>query len=748
MKKKNDVKRRRIFHFIKLLFFIVLGFLPSFLFIALFIQSGSPLSNYINFLFNLSSSWGAWLSAGIISILGYFITTIISKRHFERILKNKPLLITLIFLFLTVLFLVSTQLYLYINYTLRNDILVKLSANKENIFFTNNSIEEITFKMSVIMNPFCSVQCEYEFFDLGSGEEIDSGLFNLSSISSKSKDYMIQSAGLVAGSQNIKRFEVSCKSQKTFLCYTSGRESKRAVIITLNYDLTEADKKFKNDSKGRIISIGNNLSLIQNFLNETSVNINLINETFFTEDFSIRLKDLFNESFLFNSTLEETKKLWEIQNFDLLKNELPIYEKRINIVYSEAEKLNLKIFSNTLFYNTLIDDANSSRQLLTEISLMNISASLCSELNPLIEEFNNFTREFKRTKNLSEKTSLIESISLNISDFYLQALNNSGDSACLLTGTINQEDFLKISLISLNVQFSEIFFEEQSSVCCFFEKCEKCCENECSNKNYPVIFLHGHNINKALSTDYSLDAFTQIKEKLNEEGYIDAGAMILSSIGEQKGLWGKVNSPVIVTASYFFDIYRAENGEETIISSSSDSIDTYAIRLNGIVNLIKARTNKDKVIIVAHSMGGVVTRRYLQLFGASNVDKAILITVPNHGIDDKIRDYCGIIGPEKSCNDLDKNSILMNKLNNDATESVPIYNFIGTGCDMGTETGDGIVKNSSQYLEKATNYYFTGKCNELNFDYLHESIILPDEHPEVYEKMKEILSENYNQIKY
>jgi hypothetical protein len=301
---------------------------------------------------------------------------------------------------------------------------------------------------------------------------------------------------------------------------------------------------------------------------------------------------------------------------------------------------------------------------------------------------------------------------------------------------------VKISPIYLNVQFSEIFFEEQLPVCCFLGKCEKCCGNECSNENYPIIFLHGQNINKALSTDYSLDAFTQIKEKLAEEGYIDAGAMILSSVEEQKGLWGKVNAPIIVTASYFFDTYKTENGGETTISSSSDSIDTYAIRLNSIVNLIKARTNKDKVIIVAHSMGGVVARRYLQVFGVSNVDKAILVTVPNHGIDDKIRDYCGIIGPQKSCNDLDKNSVFMNKLNNDATESVPLYNFIGTGCDMGTETGDGIIKNSSQYLETATNYYFLGRCNELSFDYFHESIILLDEHPEVYEKIKEILKEN------
>jgi hypothetical protein len=742
MKKSNGWIVSKVFSFIKIIFFTVLGFLPSFLFIALFMQSGSPFSNYINFLSNPSSSWGAWLSAGIISIFGYFISVITSKKNSAKIIKNKPLLITLIFLFLAIFSLISVQLYLYANYTLRNDILVRLSADKENIFFTNNSMEEISFKMSVIMNPFCSVQCEYEFFDLSNGRKIDKGLFNITSIFSNSKNYEIENAWLVAGSQEIRRFEVSCKSQRTFLCYTSGRESKRAVIITSNYNLTEADRQFKSDSKERIISIWNSLSLTKSFLNQTLENIRLINGAIFTGDFSIGAENLFNELILFNSSFGETKKLWETQKFDLLKNELPISENKENIIYAEAEKLNSEILSNILAYNTLINDANSSRQLLTEISLMNVNSSLCSELSVLIDEFNNFTKEFEETKNLFNKTILSESISSNISYFYAQALNNPGNSTCLLTGTINQEDFVKINSSSLNVHFPEILFEEQASICCFLGKCEKCCENECSNENYPIIFLHGHNINKALPTDYSLDAFTQIKERLNQEGYIDAGAVILSPAEEQKGLWGKVNAPIIVTASYFFDIYRTEEGGEATISSSSDSIDTYAIRLKSIVDLVKARTNKDKVIIAAHSMGGVVTRRYLQIYGVKDVDKAILISAPNHGIDDKVRDYCGIIGPEKSCNDLDKNSILMNSLNNDATESVPIYNFIGIGCDMGTETGDGIVKNSSQYLETATNYYFSGKCNILNFDYFHESIILPDEHPEVYETIKEILEEN------
>jgi pimeloyl-ACP methyl ester carboxylesterase len=154
---------------------------------------------------------------------------------------------------------------------------------------------------------------------------------------------------------------------------------------------------------------------------------------------------------------------------------------------------------------------------------------------------------------------------------------------------------------------------------------------------------------------------------------------------------------------------------------------------------VKYRTNKDKVVIVSHSMGGIVTRRYLQIFGGENVEKAILVTSPNHGIDDKIRDYCAVIGPEVSCNELDKDSSFMADLNTAPISKVPIYNIVGVGCNMGAETGDGFIKNSSQYLDSATNYYFTGKCNEPNFEFFHEYIVFPDKYPAVYNKIYEIL---------
>jgi uncharacterized alpha/beta hydrolase family protein len=194
----------------------------------------------------------------------------------------------------------------------------------------------------------------------------------------------------------------------------------------------------------------------------------------------------------------------------------------------------------------------------------------------------------------------------------------------------------------------------------------------------------------------------------------------------------------MATGSYFFDTHKVGNSEITV-SSTTESIDTYAIRLKKLVDLLKLETNKDKVIIVAHSMGGLVTRRYIQIFGAEDIDKIILITVPNHGIQDRIKDYCGVLGSEIACKEMDKDSTFINQLNSAPSENVTTYNIIGVGCNMGNETGDGVLKESSQYLESATNYYVNGTCNELSFDFFHETVMFPDKSPETYTILQKIL---------
>ena len=57
-----------------------------------------------------------------------------------------------------------------------------------------------------------------------------------------------------------------------------------------------------------------------------------------------------------------------------------------------------------------------------------------------------------------------------------------------------------------------------------------------------------------------------------------------------------------------------------------------AQRLANTVNAVKARTGASKVDLVAHSMGGLVSRDYIKnLGGAANVDSLIMLGTPNYG---------------------------------------------------------------------------------------------------------------------
>ncbi|MFA5070897.1 MAG: alpha/beta fold hydrolase [Candidatus Pacearchaeota archaeon] len=732
----NNFLVKWILFFVKWIFFIALGFLPSFLFISLFIQYGSPLTNYINFLSNLSESWIAWLSAAIIILLIFSIGRAIkSPKEIKKMVHNKRKLIVVAFSLLIVVGLIFWQLSLYVNFILGNDILVQLSSDKDNLFFANDSVEEVSFKISVTMNPFCVAQCEYEFLDLSYGKTIESGTLNIDSIFSKTKTYTLNKTDVASGSQNLNSFEISCKSKKTILCFTSEEENKRSVLITLNNHLTDEQQAVLDGYKEKIISLKQIFYISWKNVNESEKNLENIGSLFSVnyadENILNKLSDL-KDSFV------NIENLWARQEMNSLVGEIPSLENETFDFYNQTLGMKQNIFSDVYVYNNLTEKILKSKQILNNLKNGNLTEQLCTDLNNTIFNFNDAVSNFETEIYVADKEPIINNIYSLIVSLSNSAEGNLGSFSCA-TNEITGKSFDKIIYSPLNQSIPTITLEEPQYSCCSLGKCEICCDDtSCSQENYPVILLHGHSMNKALPADYSFDTFMEIKDNLSNDGYIDAGAFIISNT-DVSGLWGRVNAPVMVTSSYYFDTYKTSVGESTTVASKTDGIDTYAIRLRNIVNSVKERTNKDKVIIIAHSMGGVVTRRYIQIFGGENVDKIILIDVPNHGISDKIKDYCSVFGSETACNDMKEDSVLINQVNNDDSHSVPVHNIVGIGCNMGVETGDGIVKNSSQYLSYATNYYVNGTCNELNLLYFHETILSPKLYPEVYEIIKKIL---------
>jgi triacylglycerol esterase/lipase EstA (alpha/beta hydrolase family) len=62
-------------------------------------------------------------------------------------------------------------------------------------------------------------------------------------------------------------------------------------------------------------------------------------------------------------------------------------------------------------------------------------------------------------------------------------------------------------------------------------------------------------------------------------------------------------------------------------------IDHYAQQIEEAVQALLAACGKDRVIIVAHSMGGLAARAWLRSFGAQRVARIITLGTPHHGTD-------------------------------------------------------------------------------------------------------------------
>ncbi len=280
-------------------------------------------------------------------------------------------------------------------------------------------------------------------------------------------------------------------------------------------------------------------------------------------------------------------------------------------------------------------------------------------------------------------------------------------------------------------------FPEPPAQCCVNGICQVCCTEASCRENasyYPIIFLHGHAFNKDASFEYSLDAFNGIQQKLEQDGYLSAGAV---SLYTQKDLplgeFGLFNIPLSIKASYYVDFFQTPENYVTV-QTKSENIDVYALRLKEIMDTIKYQTGRPKVIIVAHSMGGLVARRYLQIFGSGDVAKLITIGTPHQGVQGGIASYCDVIGEQRECSDMNSDSVFMNKLTHGGLPTIPVTTIIGTGCEMDGEQGDGVVTESAGQLLGAKKLLINGTCT--TFAPLHTEMLDVNSYPEVYEDIK------------
>jgi uncharacterized alpha/beta hydrolase family protein len=127
---------------------------------------------------------------------------------------------------------------------------------------------------------------------------------------------------------------------------------------------------------------------------------------------------------------------------------------------------------------------------------------------------------------------------------------------------------------------------------------------------YPIILIHGW-MGKAVD-------FAPYGLKLKEDGIADYKGTLtryynMSVCPEQ---WPR---GISVSAEYYYS-FNKDNG-----------IENYSSELKQVIELVKDCTGSEQVILIGHSMGGLVSRKYMVDYGNASVNKLITLATPHYG---------------------------------------------------------------------------------------------------------------------
>jgi pimeloyl-ACP methyl ester carboxylesterase len=392
-----------------------------------------------------------------------------------------------------------------------------------------------------------------------------------------------------------------------------------------------------------------------------------------------------------------------------------------NISYISINQSNTSITNNT----------NKSSISNTDNFSMIKSTTLNSKLNNLVSYYN-FSLLLNNSNisflNLMNSLELYQDLTCDISSstttfFNPININNFNYTIPTQTNTI--------ASLSFNI-------ENNTKSCCVMDKCNPCNSSPDNQSLYPVIFVHGHMFNSALSPESPLKAFNLIANELENYGYINTGDFDLALFYEDNLVneWSEFTHPVLTRVSYYYINYF-DLGISTLQTQKSERIENYALRLNEFITAILKKTNKEKVNLVTHSMGGLVSREYINIFGEDKVSKLITISTPHQGILGRVYSVCKLTGSSKECEDMHSDSAFLKRLNQPSNipEKIEIHTIGGYGCEMQTDSGvvsgDGVVIYNHSQLSYAQNYKIKGNCTDIFQSDLHLKILDPSLYPQV-----------------
>lgn len=694
--------------------------------------------------------------------------------------RNKKLLITFVILAVLIFSIVSgLQIYLYLSYLFGNDVFIRLAA-QDTVHVEERSPVALEVFGAVTTNPFCDVSCTMLFKDLS-----QPAMPIVLNTTTESKSFSIAYETVAPAGRGTSwyRAEVKCAATPSTWCSTEGRVVERSVLFTIHHDFHEEQREIIDETGQRLgeLTILQELS-IEHFAEMVSL--------FPALALAIDILEVRHAYLLSNISYLETE--WNKGHYSTVLNQLPQIEAEKRSFMDELERLEADIYERINEHNQEVHQTNALVQpvmiehaarfglgrdvldtlaildshdidltISERVQLLRLVRQQIFVLNETVVRVADERREaldvveralcnvgFCRTMPVETIPELCTAISLarqdariahgfheqfNISFMlngsYFTVDNSSGmlPEQCAAASRFALPQLQNTTFSPVRKAFSYTTFSA-GSVCCIWN-CTACCDDCSTNSSlYPVVFIHGHAFSYDTHYEYSLDIFTALQKKLEQEGFLNAGAITLYDQRAEQSSWSTAPVPLTIKGSYYFDtLFQPDS--TVLVQTKSENLDTYAVRMKELIDQITYRTDRDKVIIVAHSMGGLVTRRYMQIFGDLQVHKVIFVGTPHQGIEGRIAQLCGFRGARQECRDMTAGSVFLSKLEPQVRR--PAYNIIGTGCEMEGEDGDGIVLARNAELQGASTIYVEGNCTGL--DVLHTQLLSPSRHPAAYE---------------
>lgn len=506
--------------------------------------------------------------------------------------------------------------------------------------------------------------------------------------------------------------------------------------LCTNFKLCETKNKVKNTN----LEFTKNFNDLCNSFKEFSQEIQFFNEKE-VKRYNTELEDLNKKNIeIQDKNVVLKKEIDEINRVNELKDNL---NKQVTGIEKEIQNL-LKIinkFGKTISlsqYNKLVEDYNTISLEKKTDKIKEIEASIIdlkSKILIITEEEKGFGVFFKKIYytvfgkkqkievqlKLEVKylvPSLIPKIPNRITPVAKATLEATTENFIVNICQISEKELSQLSGRGVTISISE----KESQIKTEFKEAEKSCLDDSGQRTtqccdgdeyksrvdfYPIVFVHGHAMEKLAGgrgdVQTSLNTFDFMSKYFSENGYVEKSIFYPeSSELAIKGSWTYCNKPVVVRLTYYEGLLFGTT------HNYKESIAEYSPTLKKEIDAILTNTNKDKVIIVAHSMGGVLSRYYINNDGGKEkVHKLITIASPHYGIRSGAQ-FLSFLGAKES-KQMTPNSEFLKSLNNPIDSLVPTFTICGNNKGCLTEDCDGLVYvNSCRLKTETKNMIFTG----------------------------------------